>query len=153
MDQRPDDAALALVSVELHRARQVYPRPYASPHEAIGVLIEELDELKEEAFRRAPDLARLREEAAQVAATAARIITDLCGGTPAPDGPRCIRDRIRKHLDAHPGLIFTTATLAPVLGVNNENSLRTALGQLANDGDIARGERRGSYRSKLGGRP
>jgi len=149
MDQRPDDAALALVGVELHRARQTYPRPYASPHEAIGVLIEELDELKEEAFRRAPDLARLREEAAQVAATAARIIADLCGDAPA----RCIRDRVRAHLDAHPDLIFTTATLAPAIGVDNENSLRTALGQLANDGDIARGLRRGSYRSKLGGRP
>lgn len=153
MDQRTDEAAMALVSAELLRTRQKFPRPFASPHEGIGVLREEYLELEAEAFRQRVDSARMRDEAVQVAAMAVRFVADLGGGIPAPDGPMCIRDRIRKHLDTHPDLVFTAGTLAPALGVDNENSLRTALGQLANDGDIARGQRRGSYRSKLGGRP
>lgn len=155
MDQRIEDAALGLARAEMVRAKAQYPRPFASAHEAIGVLVEEFDELKEQAFARETDPARLREEAVQVAATALRIVVDLTGGAPTEDAARCMRDRVCAHLDAHPGVPFRARTLAAAMGLDegNVNSLRTMLGELATAGRIARGSRRGEYRSKLARRP
>ncbi len=49
-----------------------------SAHEGYAVILEELDELWDEVKSKNPDKARMREEAIQVAAMAARFVEDLC---------------------------------------------------------------------------
>lgn len=49
-----------------------------SAHEGYAVILEELDELWEEVKSQKQDKARMREEAIQVAAMAARFVEDLC---------------------------------------------------------------------------
>lgn len=68
-------ALLELVS-ELHESYQ-HPT-WRNPHEGIGVVLEEFEELKAEAFRRSPDKAAMRREAYQLAAMALRFALDIC---------------------------------------------------------------------------
>lgn len=53
-------------------------KPYNSAHEGFAVLLEEVDELKAEVWRRDRDLSAMRAEAIQVASCALRFITDVC---------------------------------------------------------------------------
>lgn len=73
------DRALSETVEELARATRVHG-PFASPHEGFAVLLEEVDELWEAVRLRPADptrRARMREEAAQVAAMAVRFLIDL----------------------------------------------------------------------------
>lgn len=64
------DPTLAQVAAEADRAAAKYG-PFASVHEAIGVLVEEWDELR--AAMHANDLEAIHREALQVAAVAYRL--------------------------------------------------------------------------------
>ena len=76
-----DRAILALddVFAELMRATSLFP-PMHSPHEGYAVILEELDELKEEVFKqhhsRSP--IALRKEAMHVSAMTLRFMIDCC---------------------------------------------------------------------------
>jgi len=63
---------------ELSRARLLYP-PFRSVHEGYALILEELEELKGEIFRRSNVRSDyiMRKEATHVAAMAIRFITDL----------------------------------------------------------------------------
>ena len=64
---------------ELKRAREHY-EPFASAHEGFAILLEEVDELKAEVWKkpawRSKD--RMRSEAIQIAAMALRFAEDIC---------------------------------------------------------------------------
>jgi NTP pyrophosphatase (non-canonical NTP hydrolase) len=66
------------VAEELKRARDGH-EPIHSAHEGYAVILEELDEVKEEVWkkRKNRDLKKLRDELVQVAATAQRMCEDL----------------------------------------------------------------------------
>lgn len=64
---------LAKVHEELDRATKQYG-PINSPHEAYGIILEELDEMWDEI--KANDNEKAREEAIQVAAMAIRFLVD-----------------------------------------------------------------------------
>ena len=53
--------------------------PFNSAHEGYAVLLEEMDELKEEVWKKRSirDINRMRKEAVQVAAMALRFLTDV----------------------------------------------------------------------------
>jgi hypothetical protein len=70
------------VAGELAAARAKFPA-FHSAHEGIGVILEEWEELKAEAFKGgdAPrDHEAMRREAIQVAAMAIRFVEDVCDG-------------------------------------------------------------------------
>ncbi len=54
--------------------------PFHSAHEGYAVILEELDELKAEVFKKfqVRNTVRMREEAIQVAAMAVRFVKDIC---------------------------------------------------------------------------
>lgn len=62
---------------ELERATERF-RAFASPHEGYAVLLEEMDELKHEVWKRRVDRAAMAKEAIQVAAMAVRFVRDCC---------------------------------------------------------------------------
>ena len=66
-----------LIEDELWKARRKFA-PMNGPHEGYAVILEELDELWEEVKAKKQDKARMREEAIQVAAMAARFVEDVC---------------------------------------------------------------------------
>jgi hypothetical protein len=68
---------IAEIGAELEQARAWNPKPFSSPHEGYGVLLEEVDELWDEIKKQQPSCARMRAEAIQVAAMAIRFIEDL----------------------------------------------------------------------------
>jgi len=72
------EKALLKVTEEYNRASDQNPA-FNSAHEGIAVLMEELDELKAEVWKkgRERDRARMRKEAQQVAAMAIRFMVDL----------------------------------------------------------------------------
>ncbi len=74
-----DLTVIQLISAELHRARSIH-HSIRSAHEGYAVILEELDELKEEVWKRARSKKKMRAEAVQVAAMAARFAVDVCGG-------------------------------------------------------------------------
>ena len=65
---------------ELARARTKFPTPFHSPHEGWAILMEEVEELKREAFWGVPADRRalMRKEAIQCAAMALRFVEDCC---------------------------------------------------------------------------
>jgi NTP pyrophosphatase (non-canonical NTP hydrolase) len=69
------------VSDELDRAMRKYPRSFQSAHEGFAFICEELDELKEEVWRKQAKHRpkALRKEAIQVAAMALRFAMEVCG--------------------------------------------------------------------------
>lgn len=70
---------LALVAGEYRRAVALHPR-WASAHEGIALLFEEIWELWDEVRKRrdARDLDAMRREAIQVAAMAVRFVEEIC---------------------------------------------------------------------------
>lgn len=70
---------LCEVQQELQRAVTLHP-PFNSAHEGFGVLLDEVDELKEHVWKKAGerDVAEMRKEAIQVAAVAVRFALDIC---------------------------------------------------------------------------
>lgn len=89
--------ALALVKAELMEAAKHF-KPHASAHESYAVLLEEVDELKAEVWKRqgSRDYEAMAKEAVQVAAMALRFLTDICFAHPMsrdgealiPGGPK-----------------------------------------------------------------
>jgi hypothetical protein len=73
--QANDDFA-ADVRAELKRARENF-QPLHSAHEGFAVLLEEVEELKAEVFRKGRSEARMYWELVQVAAMAERMAQDL----------------------------------------------------------------------------
>lgn len=76
-------ATLLEVEAEAHRAQSLFPA-YHSPHEALGVLLEEFEEFKAEVMRHNIAKGRdtrtaMREELKQIAAVAIRAMEDVCG--------------------------------------------------------------------------
>ena len=80
--ERPEDFQLALRDVhdELADAVTSYG-PMASAHEGYAVILEELEELKMEVFKKPVrrSTREMRQEACQVAAMAVRFMVDVCG--------------------------------------------------------------------------
>lgn len=64
------------VASELFKARSKHPMQMHSAHEGFAILLEEVDEVKQEVFH-GHDRAKLRAELVQVAAMAQRMIEDL----------------------------------------------------------------------------
>lgn len=64
---------------ELNRATEMNG-PFASAHEGYAILLEEMDELKEEIWKKAKlrDKNKMRTEAIQIAAMAIRFVVDVC---------------------------------------------------------------------------
>jgi molybdopterin biosynthesis enzyme len=77
MDNSPIKDALGLILSEARRAARKHP-PLNSAHEGYAVLLEEVDELKAEVWKRDRDIAAMRAEAVQVGAMALRFIIDVC---------------------------------------------------------------------------
>jgi len=72
------DDAIRLVQLSYEVAQSQYGR-LASPHEGYAVILEELDELKAEVWKKRPNrnFGAMRTEAAHVAAMALRFIVEL----------------------------------------------------------------------------
>jgi len=75
-------AAIELVKTELKRAFVLH-QSFSTHHQGYAVILEELDELKAEVWKRRAerDPARVIAEATQVAAMAVRFMVDLHGGS------------------------------------------------------------------------
>jgi hypothetical protein len=82
----------------------------------------------------------------KAAATHAPSTPNTAGTT--PDDAKSMRDRALVFVNSHPGTVFTASEIGPQIGVSNLDSLRTTLSNLANDGEILRGEKRGEYTAK-----
>ena len=72
------------IEAEVNRARKLFD-PFNSPHEGYAILLEEMDELKEQVWRfnltkNRDTRSAMRSEAVQVAAMAIRFIEDLLSG-------------------------------------------------------------------------
>ncbi|KAF0176469.1 MAG: hypothetical protein FD161_3008 [Limisphaerales bacterium] len=68
-------AECVLAAVAEARAR--HPQPYVDMHHAMGVLDEEVHELRMETYKRSPRAAALQEELLQIAAVCLRAIEDV----------------------------------------------------------------------------
>jgi hypothetical protein len=68
--------ALQCVAKEVERSQAIYGS-FASAHEGYAVLLEELDELKTEVWKRQRDYDAMAKEACQVAAMAIRLIIEI----------------------------------------------------------------------------
>jgi hypothetical protein len=75
--------ALGEIATEYLRAEDEFPQ-FASAHEGLAVLMEELDELKAEVWKspKNRDMKAMRAEAIQVAAMALRFVWDVIDGPP-----------------------------------------------------------------------
>lgn len=71
------DAAFEHVKNEVLRAKEKYPQNFNSPHEAYGVIYEELDELWDEIKAKDFDVSKAQKEAIQTAAMLFRFIIEL----------------------------------------------------------------------------
>jgi NTP pyrophosphatase (non-canonical NTP hydrolase) len=65
------------VSAELQKALTKHPSGMHGPHEAYGVILEEVDEFWDEVRAQQHDKAKMRKELVQVAAMCARAVLDL----------------------------------------------------------------------------
>lgn len=75
LEQRIDEA-LAQVKREIMRAKTKHPRDFSGPHEAYGVLLEEVDELWDE-IKADHFHGSAQKEAMQVAAMAVRYMVEI----------------------------------------------------------------------------
>jgi hypothetical protein len=90
-EREPMSCTINDVWTEVERAEERF-RPYASAHEALGVITEEFEEFRAEVFRSEADrdYAAMRKELVQLACTAIRAIRDICdprGSPPPPPKP------------------------------------------------------------------
>lgn len=67
---------------ELWKASSCYG-PMLSPHEGYAIILEEVDELKAEVWKKHKDPLKMRAEAIQIAAMAMRFVYDICDKNPA----------------------------------------------------------------------
>ena len=72
--------AIIASTLELGKALVGWPNPANSAHEAFAILLEEVDELKEQVWvnQKRRDLGKMRAEAIQVAAMAIRFAAEVC---------------------------------------------------------------------------
>lgn len=71
------DFLLRAVKAALAEAREQHPRPYVDAHHMLGVMEEEIHELRLEVFKKKINAERLQAELLQVAAVAVRGIEDV----------------------------------------------------------------------------
>ena len=76
MDPDMKNSVIELVLAELDRAMEMHP-PMSSPHEAFGIIKEELDEFWDEVKQTHHNKMELGKQAKQIAAMAIRAIHDL----------------------------------------------------------------------------
>ena len=62
---------------EIKSARAKHPKPFGSPHEAYGILAEEVAEFFDEVRRKRVRKSEMKKELLQVAAVAVRAVEDL----------------------------------------------------------------------------
>ena len=79
---QPEEANQAIsittaMIAEVKRARDQFAL-FSSPHEALGVLYEEYNEVKDEIFKHVVDRQKLQIEAVQLGAMCIRLILDCC---------------------------------------------------------------------------
>lgn len=73
----PVNVAITEVVAEFYRAAESHPK-FNSAHEGYAVILEEVDELKAEVWKRHHERELMRKEAIQVAAMAIRFLVDVC---------------------------------------------------------------------------
>jgi hypothetical protein len=71
------DFLLRAVKASLAEARAEHPQPYIDAHHMLGVMEEEIHELRLEVFKKKINVERLQAELLQVAAVAVRGIEDV----------------------------------------------------------------------------
>lgn len=71
------DAIVEDVQQQVEKAMTKHTQPIHSAHEGYAVILEELDEVKEEVWKNYPNRPHLRHELTHVAAMAIRMIYDL----------------------------------------------------------------------------
>jgi|GEM_PF-2212195 len=71
--------ALIPIISEYLRATEIYP-PMNTAHEGWALIMEEMEELKQEVFKKPSEISKedMKREAVQIAAMAIRFITDVC---------------------------------------------------------------------------
>jgi hypothetical protein len=81
------DQALALITNEVERAQSIYSM-FASAHEGYAVLLEEMDELKDEVWKspKKRDYDAMLKEAMQVAAMAVRLMIEIAAPVVRDEG-------------------------------------------------------------------
>jgi len=74
-----EGAIIVEVMEEYFRATQLNP-PFHSSHEGLAIILEEVEELKAEVFKKRGERShqKMRDEAIQVAAMAVRFVHDIC---------------------------------------------------------------------------
>ena len=79
-ESHPTDFLLRCVKATVAIAREKHPQPYVDAHHFLGVLEEEIHELRAEVFKRRMNEERFQAECLQVAAVCVRAIEDVTFG-------------------------------------------------------------------------
>lgn len=77
-----DAGAIARLIEEIDHSRRVHPNPMANAHHALGVILEEFDELKAEIYAKEEDQdpCAMADEAIDIACACIRFVEEVCEG-------------------------------------------------------------------------
>lgn len=75
--ESPTEIVMRCVKAALDEARDAHPTPYVDAHHMLGVMEEEIHELKMEVYRKRIRPERVQSELLQIAAVAVRGIEDM----------------------------------------------------------------------------
>ena len=103
-----DAGAIARLIEEIDHSRRVHPNPMANAHHALGVIMEEFDELKAEIYAKEEDQdpTAMADEAIDIACACIRFVEEVCEGMERSDVGNFIRgDRVMvngaPHMEGH----------------------------------------------------
>jgi hypothetical protein len=134
---KPEAISALMVEVEAEvRSAVAQHGGMASAHEGYAVILEELDELKDEVWknRKTRDMAAMRKEAIQVAAMGVRFVLDVCDKT-APAQPSTSIKSLGEYIqascavDAAASLADRRIELAVLLAAKQGKEIVTYLGE------------------------